>query len=50
MSDLQQRGDESAHHDSGYDQEKSVQRKLSEIFGENTLSLNNLQEYVTEST
>ena len=50
MSDVQQRGDESAHHDSGYDQEKSVQRKLSEIFGENTFSLNNLQEYVTEST
>ena len=50
MSDVPQGGDESAHHDSGYDQEKSVQRKLSEIFGENTLSLNNLQKYVTEST
>ncbi len=50
MSDVQQRGNELAHHDSGYDQEKSVQRKLSEIFGENTFSLNNLQEYVTEST
>jgi glutamine synthetase len=50
MADLQQLGDESVHHDSGHDQEKSVQRKLSEIFGENTLSLNNLQEYVTEST
>jgi len=50
MADLQQLGDESVHHDSGYDQEKSVQRKLSEIFGENTLSLNNIQEYVTEST
>ena len=35
MSDVQQRGNEPAHHDSGYDQEKSVQRKLSEIFGEN---------------
>ncbi len=50
MSDLHQRADESIHHDSGYDQEKSVQRKLSEVFGENTFSLNNLQEYVTEST
>ncbi len=44
MSDLQQFGDESVHHDSGYDRENSVRRKLSEIFGENTLSLNNLQE------
>ncbi len=35
MSDLQEHGDELTHHDSGYDQEKSVQRKLSEIFGEN---------------
>ncbi len=50
MSDVQQLGDDSVHHDSGYDQEKSVQRKLSEVFGENTFSLNNLQEYVTEST
>ena len=50
MSDLQQLADEPVHHDSGYDPEKSVQRKLSEIFGENTFSLNNLQEYVTEST
>jgi glutamine synthetase len=50
MSDLQKLGDESVHHDSGHNQEKSVQRKLSEIFGENTLSLSNLQEYVTEST
>ena len=49
MSDLQQLGDKSIHRDSGYDRENSVQRKLSEIFGENTLSLNNLQEYVTES-
>ena len=49
MSDLQQLGDEPVHRDSGYDRENSVQRKLSEIFGENTLSLNNLQEYVTES-
>ena len=36
MADLQQLGDDSVHHDSGYEQEKSVQRKLSEIFGENT--------------
>jgi len=50
MADQQQLGDDSVHHDSGYDQEKSVQRKLSEIFGENTLSLHNLQEHVTEST
>ncbi len=50
MPDLQKLGDQSVHHDSGYDREISVQRKLSEIFGENTLSLNNLQEYVTEST
>ncbi len=50
MADLQQLGDESVHHDSGYDQEKSVQRKFSEIFGGNTLSLNNLQEHVTEAT
>ena len=49
MSDLQQLPDESSHHDSGYNREKSVQRKLSEIFGENTFSLNNLQEYLTES-
>jgi len=50
MSNLQQLGDESAHHSGGYDQAKPVQRKLSDIFGEHTLSLNNLQEYVTEST
>jgi len=50
MADLEQLGDDSVHHDSGYDQEISVQRKLSEIFGENTLSLNKLQEHVTEST
>jgi glutamine synthetase len=50
MSNQQQLGDESAHHGGGYDQTKPVQRKLSEIFGENTLSLYNLQEYVTEST
>ncbi len=50
MADLQQLGDEPVHHDSGYDQEKSVQRKFSEIFGENTLSLKNLQEHVTEPT
>ena len=50
MADLQQLGDDSVHHDSGSDQEISVQRKLSEIFGENTLSLNKLQEHVTEST
>lgn len=50
MSDLQQLGAELTHHDSGYDQAKPVQRKISEIFGENIFSLNNLQEYVTEST
>ena len=50
MSDVQQLADEPVHHDSGYDRENSVRRKLSEIFGENTFSLNNLQEYVTEST
>ena len=42
MSDLEQRGDD----DSGYDQA----RKISAIFGENIFSLNNLKEYVTEST
>ncbi len=50
MADLQQLGEDSVHHDSRSDQAESVQRKLSEIFGENTLSLNNLQEYVSEST
>jgi len=50
MSDLQQSGDESTHHDSGYDQAKPEQHKISEIFGENVFSLNNLKEYVTEST
>ena len=46
MSDLEQRGDEMARSDSGYDQAKMN----SEIFGENIFSLNNLKEYVTEST
>ncbi|MCK5365870.1 MAG: glutamine synthetase III, partial [Gammaproteobacteria bacterium] len=50
MLDVQQRSDESTHHDSGYDREKSAQGKLSEIFGENTLSLTNVLEYVTDST
>ena len=50
MSNRPQLGDESVHQDSGYDPENSVQRKLSEIFGENTLSLTNIQEYVSEST
>ncbi len=50
MADLQQLGDDSVHHDSGSDQKISVQRKLSEIFGENTFSLKKLQEHVTEST
>ena len=50
MADLQQPGEDTVRRDSAYDQGKSVQRKLSEIFGENTLSLNNLQEYVSEST
>ena len=50
MSNLQQSGDELTHHDSGYDQANPAQQKISEIFGENTFSLNNLKEYVTEST
>ena len=50
MSDLQQLAHEPVHHDSGFDRENSMQRKLSEVFGENTFSLNNLQEHVTEST
>jgi glutamine synthetase len=50
MSDLQQHGEESTHHESGYDQAKPVQHKISEIFGENTFSLNNLKEHVPEST
>jgi glutamine synthetase len=50
MSSLQQLGDESAHHSGEYDQTKPAQQKISEIFGENTLSLNNIKEYVTEST
>ncbi len=50
MSDLQQLADEPVHHDSGYDQAKPVQHKISEIFGENTFCLNNIKEYVTEST
>jgi glutamine synthetase type III len=50
MSDLQQTGDELTHLNSGYDQAKPEGHKFSEIFGENIFSLNNLKEYVTEST
>jgi glutamine synthetase len=50
MSSPQLIGDESARHGGGYDPAKPVQRKLSEIFGENILSLSNLKEYVTDST
>ena len=50
MSDLQQTGDELTHHPGGDDQEKPVQHKFSEVFGENIFSLNNLKEYVSEST
>jgi glutamine synthetase len=49
MSSLQQVGNESAHHSGEYDQAKPAQQKISEIFGENTLSLVNLQEHVSAS-
>ena len=50
MSKAQTRGDESTQPDGEYDQAKPMQRKISEIFGENIFSLNNLKEHVTEST
>ena len=50
MSDLEQGGGELTHRDSGYDQTNPVRHKFSEIFGENIFSLNNLKEYVTDST
>jgi glutamine synthetase len=48
MADLQER-DGLAAEDGVSDEAGSARQKLSEVFAENTLSLNNLQEYLSES-
>ena len=50
MSNAETLGDESTQLNGEYDQVKPIQRKISEVFGENKFSLNNLKDHVSEST
>ena len=50
MSDTPQIVDEATAPVGGNDPTNPEQRRISDVFGENIFSLNNLQEYVTEST